>query len=94
LRKPRATWLDAEIRRLEKEIDDHIDRHPGLKHDAELIGSIPGIGTATVAKILGHIGDVRRFESAKALAAFLGVTPKQRTSGTSIYALHCSSQAW
>lgn len=78
------TWLDAEITRLEKEIDDHIDRHPGLKHDADLIRSIPGIGTATAAKILGHIGDVRRFESAKAFAAFLGVTPKQRVSGTSI----------
>lgn len=78
------TWLNAEIKKLEKEIDDHIDRHPGLKHDAELIGSIPGIGATTVARILGHIGDVRRFESAKAFAAFLGVTPKQRSSGTSI----------
>ncbi len=78
------SWLDAEIEKLEKEIDDHIDRHPGLKHDAELIGSIPGIGATTVARILGHIGDVRRFESAKAFAAFLGVTPKQRTSGTSV----------
>jgi transposase len=78
------TWLDAEIKKLEKAIDDHIDRHPGLKHDAELIGSIPGIGATTVAKILGHIGDVRRFDSAKAFAAFLGVTPKQRSSGTSI----------
>lgn len=78
------SWLDTEIKKLEKEIDDHIDRHPGLKHDAELIGSIPGIGATTVARILGHIGDVRRFESAKAFAAFLGVTPKQRTSGTSV----------
>jgi transposase len=78
------TWLDTEIGKLEKEIDDHIDRHPGLKHDAELIRSIPGIGATTAAKILGHIGDVRRFESAKAFAAFLGVTPKQRTSGTSL----------
>jgi transposase len=78
------TWLDTEIGKLEKEIDDHIDRHPGLKHDAELIRSIPGIGATTAAKILGHIGDVRRFENAKAFAAFLGVTPKQRTSGTSL----------
>ena len=78
------TWLDTEIKKLEKSIEDHIDRHPGLKHDAELIGSIPGIGTTTAAKVLGHIGDVRRFESAKAFAAFIGVTPKQRNSGTSL----------
>ena len=77
-------WLSAEIAKLEDEIDDHIDRHPGLKHDADLIASIPGVGTTTVARILGHLGDIRRFESAKAFAAFLGVTPKQRTSGTSV----------
>lgn len=78
------SWLDAEIKKLEHDIDDHIDRHPGLKKDAELIESIPGIGATTVAKVLGNIGDVRRFASAKAFAAFLGVTPRQRTSGSSV----------
>lgn len=78
------SWLDAEIEKLERDIDDHIDRHPGLKKDAELIESIPGIGGTTVAKVLGHIGDVRRFASAKAFAAFLGVTPRQRSSGSSV----------
>jgi transposase len=77
-------WLDTEIKKLEKDINDHIDRHPGLKHDAALISSIPGIGPTTVARILGHLGDIRRFKNAKALSAFLGVTPKQRSSGTSL----------
>jgi transposase len=78
------TWLEEEIKKLEKDISDHIDRHPGLKEDAELMLSIPGIGPTTAARILGQIGDVRRFESAKAFAAFLGVTPKQRSSGSSV----------
>ena len=78
------TWLNEQISQIENDIDDHIDRHPGLKHDAELIESIPGLGRTTAAKILGHVGDVRRFESAKALAAFIGVTPRQRQSGSSI----------
>lgn len=82
--KEHISWLDAEIKKLQSEIDDHIDRHPGLKNDAQLIASIPGVGAATVARVLGHLGDIRRFKSAKALAAFLGVTPKQRTSGTSL----------
>lgn len=77
-------WLDAEIKKLEGEINDHIDRHPGLKKDAELIASIPGVGMTTVARVLGHVGDIRRFDNAKAFAAFLGVTPKQRTSGSSV----------
>jgi transposase len=77
-------WLNVEIAKLEGDIDAHIDRHPGLKRDAELMTSIPGIGTATAARMLGQIGDLRRFDSAKAFAAFLGVTPRQRTSGTSV----------
>lgn len=77
-------WLDTEIGKLEREIDDHIDRNPSLKHDADLIASIPGIGRSTAARVLAHLGDIRRFTSAKALAAFLGVTPRQRVSGTSV----------
>lgn len=82
--KGHIAWLDAEIKKLEHEINDHIDRHPGLKRDAELLESIPGVARATVARVLGHIGDIRRFHNAKAFAAFLGVTPKQRISGSSV----------
>ncbi|MEQ8799323.1 MAG: transposase [Salinisphaeraceae bacterium] len=46
--------------------------------------SIPGIGRRTSAQFLAYIGDVRRFKNAKALAAFIGVTPKQKQSGTSL----------
>lgn len=79
-----VAWLDRQIARVESDIDDHIDGSPQLKRDAELIRSIPGIGEKTAARILAYIGDVRRFRSAKALAAFVGVTPRQRLSGTSV----------
>lgn len=77
-------WLTDEIAKLEEQINDHIDRHPGLKHDADLITSIPGVGTTTAARVLGQVGDLRRFDNAKAFAAFLGVTPRHRTSGSSV----------
>lgn len=77
-------WLDQQIARVQSDIDDHIDQNPDLKQDAELIGSIPGIGDKTVARVLAFVGDVRRFKSAKSLAAYVGVTPRQRESGSSI----------
>lgn len=77
-------WLDAQIKTLEREINEHIDRHPDLKRDADLLQSVPGIGSTTVAKVLAYAGDVRRFDSAKALAAFIGVTPRHRVSGSSV----------
>jgi Transposase and inactivated derivatives len=49
-------WLTAEIEKLEGDIDDHINRHPDLKHDADLLATIPGVGMTTVAKILGQLG--------------------------------------
>lgn len=72
------------IGEIESEINDHIDVHPELKHDAELIRSIPGIGEKTAARILAYLGDVRRFRNAKAAAAFVDVTPPQRQAGSSI----------
>jgi len=77
-------WLDKQIAKLQGEINDHIDGHPELKQDADLIASIPGIGEATVAKVLAYAGDVRRFANARALAAFIGICPRQRQSGSSV----------
>ena len=42
------------------------------------------MGPTTVARVLAYVGDVRRFEGAKALTAYIGVTPRQRTSGSSV----------
>ena len=77
-------WLDAQIKQLETDINDHIDRHPELKQDAQLLLSIPGMGNTTVAKVLAYAGDIKRFANAKALAAFIGVTPRHKLSGTSV----------
>jgi transposase len=79
-----VAWLDEQIRKLQGSIDDHIDGNPELREDAQLMQTIPGIGNRSSAQFLAYIGDVRRFKSAKALAAFIGVSPKQRQSGTSI----------
>jgi transposase len=77
-------WLQTNIEALQRQINDHIDGHPRLRQDAELIGSIPGLGDITIAKFLAHIGDVRRFRNAKALAAFIGVSPRLKLSGSSV----------
>ncbi|NDP49436.1 MAG: IS110 family transposase [Sulfuriferula multivorans] len=82
--KSHIAWLDEQIAQLQRTISDHIDGHPELKQDAELIASIPGIGDTTVAKVLAYAGNVRRFANAKALAAFIGICPRQRQSGSSV----------
>ena len=48
-------YLDKEIERTEKQIQNHIDTHPDLKEQFELLDSISGIGTRTAATLLGEI---------------------------------------
>ncbi|MBZ0091141.1 MAG: IS110 family transposase, partial [Sulfuricellaceae bacterium] len=77
-------WLDKQIAQLQCRINEHIDQDPDLKRDADLIASIPGIGEVTVAKVLAYAGNLRRFANGKALAAFIGVSPRLRESGSSV----------
>jgi len=44
-------WLNNQIKKVQSEIDDHIDGNPELRLDAELIESIPGIGRRAGGKL-------------------------------------------
>ncbi len=74
--------IEQQLAELKTIIHDHIDQYPDLKQQHELLDSIPGIGEITSAKLLAV--DVRRFDSARAFAAYAGLTPLNHTSGTSV----------
>ncbi len=77
--------LDQEIARVEQLLRDHIQQHPDLKAQHDLLRSIPGIGDKTATTLLAECGDVAGFTDARALAAYAGLTPKQHQSGTSVH---------
>jgi transposase len=63
----------------------HFDQHP----DAEIITSMPGLGSLTGARVLGEIGDDRsRFADARSLKAYAGAAPVTRASGKSLTVTH------
>lgn len=51
----------------------------------ELLQSIPGLGPVCSAALVGHIGDVRRFDHPEKLVAYLGLDCRVHESGTSIH---------
>jgi transposase len=77
-------FLDAEIARAQGLIRSHIDSHPGLRAQRELLVSIPGVGETTAAKLLSEIMDVKLYEGARQLAAFAGLAPRLHESGSSV----------
>jgi len=60
------------------------DRHPDLKEKANLLESIPGIGETTAALLLAEVGDITHFDNARQVAAFAGLVPRIRESGSSV----------
>lgn len=43
--------------------------------------SIPGVGLITATALVAFIGDIFRFPSARHFASYLGLTPRERSSG-------------
>jgi transposase len=86
------TYLDAEIEKTERRIRDHINQNPPLKEQRDLLVSIPGIADTTAAALLAEIGDVTQFAGARQVAAFAGLVPRLRQSGTSVRGRSCLSK--
>ena len=78
------TQIEAEITAVEKLIKEHINNHPSLKRDRDLLITIPGVADTTAAKILAELPDVEQFASAKVAAKYAGLSPSQYESGTSV----------
>lgn len=73
--------LDAELKQTRAAIHDHVDQHPDLRQQRDLLDTIPGLGEATITVLLASLGDIHRFDNAKQVTAFAGLSPAQRQSG-------------
>lgn len=78
--------LNPEIEAIEQAIADHIDQHPDLKNQYDLLLTIPGLGAITAAQLLAEMPFLAEYASAKQAAADAGLSPGEWSSGTSIHA--------
>lgn len=76
-------FLVKQLAELQQLIDDHIDKHPSLKNDLALLQSIPAVGPQVGGNMLSVMHS-HHFESAEQLAAYLGLVPVERQSGSSV----------
>jgi transposase len=79
-----VAYLNEQIRRTEELIRRHVDSHPTLKQQRALLDSIPGVGEATAAVLLAEVPDIKEYASARQVAAFAGLVPRERQSGSSV----------
>lgn len=76
--------LGQQVEQVKAHIQDHIDQHPDLKRQRDLLVSIKGIGQLTAAKMLAEFRAITEFTDVRQLVAYAGLNPRQRQSGSSV----------
>lgn len=74
-------FLNAELQRVEQQVETLIDSDPKLRANAELLASTPGIGKLTAYRLvveLPELGSANRQQ----IARLVGLAPINRDSGT------------
>jgi transposase len=77
-------FLREEVAKMQRQVQAHVEQWAELQHKRQLLCSIPGSGRWTAARVLAEIDQSRASVSARQLAAYAGLTPRERTSGTSV----------
>ena len=70
--------LDQRIKQAGKQLELEAEGSPR----ATLICSTPGVGLITGTALIAFVGDVERFASGRHFASYLGLTPRERSSGS------------
>jgi len=82
----RAIFMEAcrEIREIEarmKLVERQLQALSEQLRAVEQLQTIPGVGLLTATAMVGFIGDIRRFPTARHFASYLGLTPREYSSG-------------
>ena len=73
-----------EIRELEarvREVERSLEVMARTSDVVVRLRTIPGVGLLTATALVAFVGDVRRFPSGRHFASYLGLTPRERSSG-------------
>lgn len=74
-------WLEARLKRLEKELGQHLKQSPLWRAQDDLLQSAPGVGPVLSRTLLADLPELGTLDR-KQIAALVGVAPLNRDSGT------------
>jgi transposase len=75
------TYIEKQINRIGKEVAKMSHQKPWAESMTYLM-QLPGFGVITGMTVLAALGEIQRFESARHLASYSGLTPGLEQSGT------------
>jgi transposase len=69
--------IEARIKLVERQLEALAEQLPAVQY----LLTVPGIGLLIATAFVAFIGDIRRFPSGRHLASYLGLTPREFSSG-------------
>ena len=79
-----ADFCQRQMREIEKRAH-HVCQETKTYQLVQIIRSVPGMGPIIAAALCFEIGDFRRFSTGKKLCAYLGLTPRECSSGDRVW---------
>ena len=74
-------WLEAELERADKDLDQSIRQSPIWCENEDLLRSVPSIGPVVSRTLLAELAELGKLNR-KQIAALVGIAPLNRDSGT------------
>lgn len=65
-----------------EQVDEKLDMLGAADERVQLLQSVPGVGPRLAETVVAHLDDPHRFKSARQVASYAGLVPKQMESGT------------
>ena len=81
-----------ELDRQVQELEEQINAWHRSNENSQKLTQIPGIGPLTASAIVATIGDAKAFKNGRELAAWLGLVPRQHSSGGKVLMLGISKR--
>src|SRR6266536_1352955 len=69
--------IEARVHLVERQLASIAEQLPAV----DRLQTIPGVGLLTSTALVGFIGDIQRFPSGRHFASYLGLTPREYSSG-------------
>jgi len=73
--------IEARVKQVERQLEAIAEQLLAVEH----LRTIPGIGLLTATALVAFIGNIHRFPSGRHLASWLGLTPREYSSGLKRY---------
>jgi transposase len=76
--------VDEDLRRLDQKVESYdkkIELHAKNDDRCKRLMSIPGIGPVTATALVAAVGNAAEFKNARQMSAWLGLIPKQNSTG-------------